>query len=135
MPGEILKQKRVNRGMAILRMVTGLMMVYHGLELFSAEKMDMYRSWDIIKRLPVSNVLLYIGKAGELITGIFLTLGLFTRWSALAMAFIMLFISFYIGKGKFWYNDQHPFLFAMMALVFAIFGPGAWALDNKIVKK
>jgi uncharacterized membrane protein YphA (DoxX/SURF4 family) len=51
------------------------------------------------------------------------------------MAIIMFFISFFIGKGRFWYEDQHPFLFGMMALVFAVFGPGAWAIDNKIQKK
>ncbi len=130
-----METKKIEKGMGILRIITGLLMIYHGLEVFSEEKMEMYMGWDIIKRLPISNVLVHLGKYGELFTGIFLAVGLFTRWAALVMASIMFFISFFIGNGKFWYDDQHPFLFAMMALVFAIYGPGAWALDNKISKK
>lgn len=135
MPGEILKQKRIAKGMAVLRIITGLLMAYHGLEVFSEETMDMYMGWDSVKALPAGNFMVYAGKAGELAAGILLTLGLFTRWSALAMAVIMFFICFFIGSGKFWYEDQHPFLFAMMALVFTIYGPGAWAIDSKIQKK
>lgn len=135
MPGTILRQKRIARGMAVLRIITGLLMIYHGAEVFSKETMDMYRGWDSVKALPLGNIIVYAGKAGELVTGIFLTLGLFTRWAALSMAAIMFFISFFIGSGKFWYEDQHPFLFGMMALVFAVFGPGAWALENKIKRK
>jgi len=135
MPGEILKQKRIARGMAVLRIITGLLMAYHGLEVFSTETMNMYMGWDSVKALPAGNFMVYAGKAGELLSGILLTIGLFSRWAALAMAVIMFFICFFIGSGKFWYEDQHPFLFGMMALVFTIFGPGAWALDNKISKK
>jgi len=135
MPGEILKQKRIARGMAVLRIITGLLMAYHGLEVFSTETMNMYMGWDSVKALPAGNFMVYAGKAGELVSGILLTIGLFTRWAAVAMAVIMFFICFFIGSGKFWYEDQHPFLFGMMALVFTIFGPGAWALDNKISKK
>jgi len=135
MAGEILKQKRIAAGLALLRIITGLLMAFHGLEIFSKETMDMYKGWDSVKSLPAGNLFIYVGKAVELVAGIFLTLGLFTRWAALSMALIMLFICFYIGNGKFWYEDQHPFLFAMLALVFAIYGPGAWAFDNKIKKK
>jgi putative oxidoreductase len=135
MPGAILIQKRIARGMAVIRILTGLLMVYHGLEVFSKETMEMYQGWDKVKALPFGSFMVYAGKAGELITGILLTLGLFTRWASLVMAAIMFFVSFFIGSGKFWYEDQHPFLFGMMALVFAIFGSGAWAIDNKIQKK
>ena len=135
MPGEILKQKRMAKGMAVLRILTGLLMAYHGIEVFSKETMDMYRGWDSLKALPVGNYMVYAGKAGELVAGILLTLGLFTRWASLAMAFIMFFICFFIGNGKFWYQDQHPFLFVLLAFVFVVYGPGAWALDYKISKK
>lgn len=135
MPGSVLAKKRMDRGMALLRIATGLLMAYHGLEVFSPEKMEMYTGWDIIKRLPISNVLVHTGKILELLTGLLLAAGMFTRPVTLVMAALMFFISFFIGNGRFWYEDQHPFLFAMMALVFAVYGPGAWALDNKMSKK
>jgi putative oxidoreductase len=118
------------KGMGVIRIVTGLLMAYHGLEVFSPEKMNMYMEWDSIRQLPLGKVLLFFGKGGELVTGILLVLGWFTRISALVMALIMLFICFFIGNGRFWYEDQHPFLFGLIATIFAVYGPGAWALDN-----
>ncbi len=121
--------------MALLRIMTGLLMVYHGWEVFSVETMNMYLGWDSIKNLPFGKTLLYAGKGGEFFAGLALMLGLFTRWAAVFLATIMLFITFFIGHGKFWYEDQHPFAMGLLAFVFAIYGPGAWALDHKILKK
>lgn len=119
-----------NTGMGLMRIITGLLLAYHGLEVFKPDIMNNYLVWDSIKALPFSKVMLYLGKGIELVAGILLALGLFTRISALFGAIVMLFICFYIGNGKFWYEDQHPFLFGMMALMFAVYGPGAWAIDN-----
>jgi putative oxidoreductase len=135
MPGQILKQKRLDRGMAVLRVITGLLMAYHGMEVFSTEKMEMYMGWNAVQQLPAGKLLVYLGKGGEFVTGILLILGFFTKWASLIMACIMFFICFFIGKGRFWYEDQHAFVFALLALVFVIYGPGAWALDHKISKK
>jgi len=44
----------------------------------------------------------------------------------------MLFIVFFVGYGKFWYEDQHPFLFVLLALIFFFTGPGRWNLDQLI---
>jgi putative oxidoreductase len=125
----------VTYGIALLRIATGFLMAYHGLEVFSAEKMNMYLGWDSIKTLPFGEWMLYVGKGGELVAGIALILGFLTRWASLFLTAIMLFITFYIGHGKFWYEDQHPFVLAMLSLVFAIYGPGSWAIDNKLKLK
>jgi putative oxidoreductase len=55
--------------------------------------------------------------------------GLITRIAAVLMVTDMLFICFKIGSGKFYYEDQHPFLFALIALVFFFTGPVKWSLD------
>lgn len=122
-------------GLAILRIVTGLLMSYHGLEVFDRAKMHPYFEWDIIKSLPAPETMMYIGKGLEFVTGVCLALGLFTRIAALFMAVVMLFICFKIGAGKFYYEDQHPFLFAMLALVFFFTGPVKWSLDKLVFKK
>jgi len=72
----------------------------------------------------------YLGKGLELVTGICLALGLFTRIAALFMFIDMIFICFKVGGGKFWYEDQHPFIFALLALVFFFTGPVKFGLDN-----
>ena len=117
-------------GLAALRIITGLMMMYHGWEIFDSAVINDYATWDMIKTLPAPLGMVYLGKGLELVTGICFVLGLFTRISALLMAVNMLFICFKIGNGKFYYQDQHPFLFAMIAMVFFFTGPVKWSLDK-----
>jgi len=118
----------------MIRIITGLLMAYHGWEIFDRSIMAGYLDRDVIKTLPSPAFMVYLGKSLELITGIFFVLGLFTRLAALFMAIDMLFICFKIGNGKFYYDDQHPFLFAMLAMVFFFTGPVKWSIDQLIFK-
>lgn len=119
-----------NTGLALLRIFIGGLMIYHGLEIFDRNKMLPYMEWEVIKSLPAPEIMLYIGKGLEFVTGICFILGLFTRVAALFITIDMLFICFKVGGGKFWYEDQHPFLFALLALVFFFTGPAKWSLDK-----
>lgn len=110
-------------------------MAYHGWEVFDPAKIAEYTKWEVIQALPAPQAGVYIGKGLELVTGVLLTLGLFTRVAALLMAVNMLVICFKIGNGRFWYEDQHPFVFAMVALVFFFAGPVKWSLDHRRAKK
>lgn len=119
-------------GIAIVRMIVGLFMIYHGWEIFSIEKMNVYFQWDSFKG---TDWLPYLGKAAELIAGILLTIGLFTRAASMLMMGTLIYIAFFVGNGKVWYEDQHPFLFVLLGLVFVFTGPGSFALDNILFKK
>jgi putative oxidoreductase len=121
-------------GLASIRIFAGLLMVYHGWEVFDRATMEPYLEWDVIKALPNPEFMVYLGKSMELITGVCFTLGFLTRLSALFMAVDMLFICFYIGSGKFYYQDQHPFLFALIALIYFFTGPVKWSIDQKVFK-
>jgi len=122
-------------GLPGIRVLTGLLMAYHGAEIFSRAAMEVYLTWDVIKALPAPEAMVYLGKGIEFFAGIFLALGLFTRVAALFMAINMLFICFKIAGGRFYYEDQHPFLFALIALIFFFTGPVKWGLDFVIFKK
>lgn len=121
-------------GLAIVRIITGLFLIYHGWEIFSAAKMNAYLQWDQFKS-DFGKAITYAGKTAELIAGILLVLGLFTRIACILTAGVMLFITFKLGNGIVWYNDQHPFLFVLIALVFFCAGPGNWSLDAKLFDK
>ena len=121
-----------DNGLAVLRIITGMLMTYHGAEIFDRTKMLPYMEWDVIKSLPAPETMLYIGKGLEFVTGLCFVLGLFTRIAAIIMAIDMLFICFKVGGGKFYYQDQHPFLFAMIALIFFFTGPVKWSLDTRL---
>jgi putative oxidoreductase len=123
------------KGLAVIRIITGLLMVYHGLEIFDPELIAGYTTWDVIKKLPAPTFMVYVGKGLELVTGICFCLGIFMRVASLFMVADMLFICFFVGNGKFYYEDQHPFLFALIALLFFFTGPGSWSLQPTVSRK
>lgn len=122
-------------GLVCIRIITGLLMAYHGLEVFKPEVMKGYTEWEVIKSLPAPLFMVYLGKGIELVAGIFLGLGLFTRIAALLIFIDMIFICFKVGGGKFYYEDQHPFIFALLALVFFFTGPVAYSVDQLLFRK
>ena len=116
--------------LAAVRIITGLLMIYHGYEVFDDEKMKVYFGWDVFQKLPAPVLMIFIGKIVELVAGILLVIGLFTRIGALLLLFVMIYITFFIGHGKFWYEDQHPFLFILLSLIFLFIGGGRFSLDH-----
>ncbi len=132
MPNAILSPAPLfqKEGIAFLRITVGLLMVYHGVEVLDSKLIEGYAKWDSFKSLPNPLLMAYVGKSAELVSGILLTIGFLTRPAAILLMFTMLFVTFFIGHGKFWYDDQHPFMMALMGLVFIFCGPGKWSLDQ-----
>ena len=124
-------QKWTNNAIAIIRIIIGCFMIIHGSEIFSHEKMQVYLSW----KIPGPVFMPYIGKACELTAGILLFLGLFTRLAAIITAITMSGITFMVGQGRFYMEDQPPFMFVLFAFIFFFDGGYKWSLDNLIFKK
>lgn len=122
-------------GLAIIRIIVGLFMIYHGFEIFDTAIMKDYTTWDQFKTKPAPLFFVYAGKVAELIAGILFTIGWFTRPAALVLILTMLYISFFVGHGKVWYADQHPFLFVLLGFVFIFTGPGRWSVDGTLSNK
>lgn len=122
-------------GLFLIRIVVGAFMIYHGWELFDTVKMNEYKTWDVFKGSALGNSLPYIGKAAELVGGILLLIGLFTRVASLIVVGTMAYIPFFIGNGKVFTNDQHPFLFVLLGLVYFFVGGGKWSIDNFLFNK
>lgn len=120
-------------GLLLIRVTLGVFLVYHGWEIFSPAKMNEYLLWDNFKNSN-GKLLVYAGKAAELVAGIFFILGLFTRLASLFTIGTMCYIAFFLGNGIIWNNDQHPFLFVLLALVFFFTGPGRYSLDHYLFK-
>lgn len=117
-------------GIAAIRIITGLTLAYHGLEVFDSTKIHEYALWDSIKDLPFPVFMTYLGKGIELVGGILLTIGFLSRPACLALAITMLFICFKLGNGKFWYEDQHPLLYFLLVMLFFFWGSGKLSIDN-----
>ena len=121
-------------GLTLVRCILGAFLIYHGYEIFSASKINGYLGWDIFKT-PYGKFLVYSGKASELVAGIFFVLGFLTRVASLLTIGTMIYITFFLGHGKIWYEDQYPFLFILLALVFFFTGAGRISVDNLVFKK
>lgn len=116
---------------ASIRILIGFFMLYHGLEVFDATKISEYAQWDVFKPYSQAYWIPFLGKASEFVSGFLLMIGFKTKWAAVFLAGTMLFICFFIGHGKFWYEDQHPFLFALFGIQYFFMGAGIWSIDNR----
>jgi putative oxidoreductase len=115
--------------LSIVRIITGIFIAYHGWEVFDHTKMAEYAAWDSFKNLN-GTFMAYLGKGAEFVSGIMLILGLWTRTASLIMIATMAYIAFLIGNGKIWYEDQHPFMYVLLGLVFWALGSGKWSVDE-----
>jgi putative oxidoreductase len=118
-------------GIATLRITIGLLLTYHGLEVFNSELMQEYTSWESFEG-PNAALMVYAGKSTELISGILLLLGFLTRMGAILLMGALSYVTFFVGAGRFWYEDQHPFMFVLFGLLFLFTGPGSWSVDRKL---
>src|SRR4029078_8333257 len=84
-------------GLVLIRIVTGLLVAYHGWEIFDEKTMNGYLEWDSIKSLPSPTTMVYFGKGLDLVSGICLAIGLFTRLAALFIFIDMMFICFKVA--------------------------------------
>ena len=126
--------KYSDAAIGIVRIITGIFLIYHGIEVFRPEVMAEYPKMSALSG-STGAALAYVGKALELIVGILLILGYQTRLAALAMIIVFLSITFFIGSGKFWYTDQHPFLFVLLGVIFLFYGSGKFSLDGLKLNK
>lgn len=122
---------RLSESLAVARIAVGLLTAYHGLEVFDSSLMEGYMSWDAFSG-PAAAFMVYAGKSSELIAGLLLTFGLLTRLGGVMLAGTLSYVTFFVGQGRFWYEDQHPFMFVLFGLLFALTGPGAWSLDARL---
>ena len=120
----------LEKTLLFLRIAIGVMTAYHGLEVFDPEKMAGYAVWDSFSHFSAPLLPVYVGKSGELFSGLLLTAGLLTRAAALVLVFTMSYIVFFIGQGRVWYEEQHPFLFLLFGVLFFFAGGGKWSADR-----
>ena len=122
-------------GLTVIRIIIGFFLVYHGWEVFDKNKMNEYIAWDVFKSSSSPSFMVYMGKAAELVAGFLLAIGLFTRIASIIIIGTFIYISFFVGNGKIWYEDQYPFLFALFGCVFFFNRSRKWSIDNLFFRK
>ncbi len=126
---------RSGEALAALRFILGFMMAWHGFEVFNSAKMNDYVKWMNEIHFFLPDLSPYLGKGAEFFAGVFLMIGLFTRLAALVIVATMSGITFGIGQGRILMEDQHPFLFVIIAALYLFLGGGEYSLDKMLFNK
>lgn len=125
-----------NYFLGLLRIISGYAFVLHATAKFWEFPMSMTGGNGSVELTS----LMGIGGVIELVFGILLTLGLFTRVFAFLLSgqMAVAYFIFHAPKGFFFplMNGGEPaILYCFIFLYFVFAGAGAFALDNKIAKK
>jgi thiosulfate dehydrogenase [quinone] large subunit len=77
-------------------------------------------------------ILAWTATCAELVLGVTLILGLFTRWSALLSGFLLLLFALGMSLGTGFKSAVNASVFSAAAAAFAlgVLGPGPWSLDG-----
>jgi putative oxidoreductase len=62
-------------------------------------------------------------------------LGLFTRAASVFLCVTFLSIAFFMGHGKIFMEDQHPFMYVLFCLIFIFSGAGNISFDSYFWKE
>ncbi|MBM3650981.1 MAG: DoxX family protein [Alphaproteobacteria bacterium] len=114
--------------LSVLRIVTGLLFLQHGLVKHLAFPGPFSRA------LAPGELVWFAGLI-EIVGGILITLGLFTRWTAFVCSGLMAFAYFIGHSGRALYpilnggNLSILYCFVFLYIFFA--GPGPWSIDAK----
>ena len=120
--------------LTILRVIVGIFLVYHGIEVFSPAKMNEYAGWMPKVKSFSPSFIAYTGKTVEFVTGILFVFGLFTRLASIFVIATFAFITFKLGEGRVLMEEQHPFMFCLFGLLFLFAGGGKWSIDGNMAK-
>jgi putative oxidoreductase len=115
--------------LSVLRIVTGLLLLEHG----TGKLLGFPPGLPFIDQMPAG--LLYFTGTMELVGGLLITLGLFTRPVAFILSGFMAFAYFMAHFPQSFFpakNFGEPaVLFCFVFLYLAAAGPGPWAVDKK----
>lgn len=112
---------------AALRIVTALLFLEHGTATTLGFPV-------IPTEYPPAWSLTWITGWAEIIGGVLLLVGLFTRWVSVLLAVEMVVVYFYIYAGTSPYplvnQGETPILFAFIFIALAVIGAGEWSIDK-----
>jgi putative oxidoreductase len=116
------------KGIAIVRVVVGVLLIIHGTQVFYTNEMNDYGPWLTDLGVPFPLMSAYAGKIVELMGGLCLVTGMFLRIACVMLMATFLFISIVMGDGKILTDAQHPFIFFLFSMLFLFCGDSGYSI-------
>ncbi len=121
-------------GVFVLRLWMGLnFALSHGLS--KARDPAVFLESGVLERFPLPELLGWATIAAELGGGALLTLGLFTRTSAVFLTVTMLGAAFVALGEEPWATRELALTYGAIALFFVLHGPGGFSLDHWLERR
>ena len=123
--------------MVILRVWLGIAFIMHGLPgIFDADYMAGVAGFMESYNIPASMLMAYLSKGAELICGILLILGLFTRLASIVLAIDMAVATFFALRGDIFgdFQAEISFTYLIIALALFLYNPLSMSLDRMLWK-
>jgi putative oxidoreductase len=131
--------QRPGLGLAILRIVVGLVFFAHGLQKLLMFGVGGFSGFLTSLGVPLPGLFAVIVIAVEVLGGLALILGLFTRWAALPLAvdMIVALLTVHLANGFFVSDGGYELVLLLLGCVvgLAFTGAGAFALDNALSRE
>lgn len=132
-------QKWQNEIYLALRIVTGLVFVYHGYAKVFVMGMDGVTGFFTSVGIPMAGLMAVLVSYGEFLGGIALILGLFTHWIAKLNVLIMLGAIYFVHLANGYDATKGGYEYPLMILVVSLFiaatGAGKYSLDARCKAK
>lgn len=125
-----------------LRITIGIIFFLHGFEKFQGfladGNLDRFAGYVASKGFEPGLIWGWLAVLAELVGGLMLALGLFTRFAAILLtAMMVIIVIWFKGHGAFLGHNggfEYELVYALLAFVFLIRGGGNLALDSKLKK-
>lgn len=121
-----------NFGMLVLRVVTGMLLVSHGYSKLIQFGSLKYKFMNFMHLGSTASLSLII--FAEFLCGIFLILGLFTRFACIPIIIGMCVVSFIASHGNIFAEGEKGFFYLAASITILFCGPGKISVDGMIGK-
>jgi putative oxidoreductase len=122
---------RLDLGLLLLRLWFGLVLAFgHGLSKMTA--LDSFTRTVAAQGFPMPGLMGFGAAASELLGGLLLALGLFTRLAALPVAVTMTMAALIVHRADPFMKKEFALCYAVAAVVLLVAGPGKYSLDARL---
>lgn len=132
---KLLKGALFHDPMLLIRLCLGIAFIWHGTPgIFSGDFMEGITSYMHMNGIPMPKLMAYLSQGTELLCGVLLLLGFWTRPAAFLLAINMAVAAIVVSTGEAGdlVNGELNLLYLIMAVALFLNGPTSLSLDKRI---